>query len=60
MSLQSWDEHSENHDAFMKRLAGCGFVPHEEMAHWRRRFYWLLVLGSVLVLWLFMVILSRH
>lgn len=41
--------------AFIRRLRRDGFTPCVEERRWRRRFYWLLVLASVLTLGFFLI-----
>ena len=58
--MQSWDEHRENHDALLREMnRDRAFTPWLEMCRWRRRFWWLLVLGSLLVGYLFALLVSK-
>lgn len=44
--------------AFLRHLRNGGFTPCVEERRWRRRFFWLLSLASILVLGLFLEVFS--
>jgi hypothetical protein len=60
MSLQSWDEHRENHDALMRKLERDGaMISYFEMQRWRRRFWWLLVLSALAIAYLLVALVKN-
>lgn len=53
--MQSWEEQSENREAFLRELRrrwDAGWVPYPEIRRWKRRFWGSLLLNVLLlILW---------